>query len=81
VQNANFIKLKNVSLSYDIPRKIARFADVRLYVSGQNLIRITDFEGADPENTFTGESDTYGGYNAGSYPSVRSFTVGLQLGL
>jgi TonB-dependent starch-binding outer membrane protein SusC len=81
LQNSNFIKLRNLSLSYDLPKLFAGATNVSLYISAQNIFTITKFYGADPENSFTGRSDTYGGYNAGSYPSARVITLGIKMAL
>ena len=52
LSNGSFIRLKNVSLSYNLPAgwlKIAKMADARLYVQGQNLLTFTNYDGYDPE--------------------------------
>ena len=60
-----------------------KFANLKLTVSAQNLLTITDYKGYDPEITSTGlsttgTSDSYGGFDMGAYPTARSFSVGLQ---
>lgn len=71
VQDAWFIRLQNVSLGYDLPRKITgkAFSLVRLNLAAQNLFVITPYKGVDPE------TDSY----TAAYPNIRTFTFGLNL--
>ena len=48
LEDASFIKLKNISLSYRIPRRVLKFASVQLSVSAQDLFTITRYKGMDP---------------------------------
>ena len=48
ITDASFIRLKNVSLSWQVPEVLLRklhFQNVRLYVQGQNLFTITKYKG------------------------------------
>lgn len=52
LHNADFIKLKNLTIGYTLPKNILSklYAEnIRFYVSGENLLTITPFEGIDPE--------------------------------
>lgn len=52
VEDGSFIKLRNITLGYTLP-EIKGLDNVRVYVSADNLILITDYSGVDPEiNTF-----------------------------
>lgn len=49
----DYVKLKNLSLGYTLPQKwVTKIAmqNARIYVSGENLLTITSFEGQDPES-------------------------------
>lgn len=74
LENASFIKLKNISLSYNIPRKVAKFAGIQLSVSAQDLFTITKYKGMDPE-----VYNAYDGLDYGAYPIPRTFTFGVKL--
>lgn len=83
LQNGSYVRLKNISLSYSLPKDMLKFASLKLTVSAQNLLTITDYIGFDPEITSTGltttgTSDAYGGFDVGAYPTAKSFSVGLQ---
>jgi TonB-linked SusC/RagA family outer membrane protein len=44
-----YIRLKNISVSYQVPEKILKGMKCRVYVQGQNLFTVTDYPGLDPE--------------------------------
>ena len=79
VQDASFIRLKNITLSYDLPLLNAGpFKSVNLYVSGENMLTISDYDGFDPD----GNSDGVGVSRATftDYPIARTFRIGGRLG-
>ncbi|RXK83111.1 SusC/RagA family TonB-linked outer membrane protein [Filimonas effusa] len=70
VVDGSFVRLKNVSLSYTIPAKIAakaKMQQVRVYVQGQNLLTFTGYQGYDPESASVGT------------PPLRTFSTGIQI--
>jgi TonB-linked SusC/RagA family outer membrane protein len=67
IVDASFIRMKNVSLSYNLPAKwVPQIKNVRLYLQGQNLFTITGYEGFDPESQGV------------VTPPLRSIVAGLQ---
>lgn len=71
--DASYIRLKNLSLSWQMPTKWqqkAHLQNCKIYVQGQNLLTITKYRGMDPEN----QSLSY-------LPPLRMLTVGMQIGL
>jgi TonB-dependent starch-binding outer membrane protein SusC len=72
VTDASFIRLKNVSFSYNFPydwiRKIG-VNSINLYMHAQNLLTITSYKGNDPEN---------GSINPLGLPPLRVITFGVQ---
>ncbi len=79
IQDASFVRLRNISLGYTFKKRLTRIADCRVFVSAQNLFTITDYNGYDPEATSTLTSDVSTGIDSGITPSARTFTVGAQL--
>ena len=77
LESADFVRLKNLSIAYNMPKSLTRFADVRLSVSCQNLFTITGYSGMDPE-TFSENSDVVGGMDVGAYPIPRTITFGAR---
>ncbi|ANI90780.1 hypothetical protein A9P82_12760 [Arachidicoccus ginsenosidimutans] len=81
LQNGNFIKLDEVTFSYNIPIKSNKYIrNVNVYVTGSNLALITSYKGNDPD--FVNDTGLYPGIDGqGVYPSTRSFLLGINVGL
>lgn len=78
VVDASFIRLKTVTLGYDIPlNNFNLFKSARLYLSGENLLTITDFEGFDPDANQSGTGVSKSSYN--NYPLARVIRVGASV--
>jgi hypothetical protein len=75
LEDASFLRLRNISLSYNVDRKVLEqtkfFTGVRVFVQGTNLLTWTKFRGFDPEGT---NSTTFF-----DYPVPRTFTLGFDL--
>lgn len=71
VQNGNYIRLKNATVSYKLPEYFCRNylggLRVKIFVQGQNLLTWSRTRLQDPEVTFT------------SYPLQRTITTGINL--
>jgi len=83
VQDASFIRLRDVSLSYDLPKTVLRKLSVKglvLTVSGRNLWLKTSksFTGSDPENSLYGSGNGQGISNF-AIPSSKSINFALKL--
>lgn len=79
VVDASFIRLKNITLGYDIPvDRIDRLSSLRVFLAGENLATITDFEGYDPDASAAG-ADNVTKVNYNSYPLARTFRVGVDV--
>ncbi|WPP51790.1 TonB-dependent receptor [Catalinimonas niigatensis] len=77
LQDASYIRLKNVQLSYNVPvENISFLSSLRVYATGQNLITWTDYIGFDPEANSFGRSNVRVDYS--SYPLARTFLIGLN---
>ncbi len=80
LQDGSYVRLKNISLSYEINQKWLKLATAKIYVSAQNVATITRYKGFDPEATSTmAGSDTDAGIDLGAYPSPKTITVGVQV--
>lgn len=72
VEDASFLKLRNVTLGYTIPVKInSNISKIRLFASARNLFTITKYKGYDPE--------VASGIDLGIYPSAKSFLAGVSI--
>ncbi|MEP7376944.1 MAG: TonB-dependent receptor [Chitinophagaceae bacterium] len=83
VEKASYIRLKSVSLGYNVPVNLIRqvkFIDgLRVYVSGQNLATFTKYTGTDPEVNVHSGSNVGGGIDFNAFPSFRTFVFGVKL--
>ncbi|MFD2937155.1 SusC/RagA family TonB-linked outer membrane protein [Spirosoma flavum] len=82
LENGSFVRLKNVSLSYNLPASFIRNkGTIRVFASATNLLTITKYKGPDPESSSVGSAtDTAIGIDYGSYPNSKTYTIGLNLG-
>ena len=74
LEDASFVKLKNVSLSYRIPKRVTKFGSVLLSVSAQDVLTLTRYKGMDPE-VYSG----YDGLDYGAYPVPFTITFGAKI--
>ncbi len=87
IEDASFLRFKNITLGYTIPQKNKVFESCRFYFIAENLLTLTKYSGWDPEVDTKGYESGGSGQtaNAGagldfnSYPSMKSYTVGLTI--
>ena len=80
VEDASFLRLKNITVGYTLPRKTLRkmhFDTMRVYVSGENLWTLTGYSGPDPEVS-TRNSVLTPGFDWSAYPRAMGVTAGLS---
>ena len=80
VEDASFLRLRNVTLGYTLPRKVLRkmhFDTMRFYVSAENLWTLTNYSGPDPEVS-TRNSVLTPGFDWSAYPRAMGVTAGLS---
>jgi len=80
IEDGSYIKLKTVTLSYDLPLKSNYIEGINIWVSVNNVFTITKYLGSDPEFS-AGNSVFYQGVDAGLTPQTRSYFVGIKLNL
>lgn len=77
---SDYLKIRNLSLSYNVPSKICSrigLDGLKLSLSGQNLFSLDEYPGYSVEAG--GMGGATGGSDSGNYPAVRTVTVGLNL--
>ncbi len=78
VEDASYIRLKNVTVSYRIPIKKNRISMLKVFVSGANLLTFTKYSGYDPEaNASTKGLET--GTDFGVFPQPRTYSFGANI--
>lgn len=81
VEDGSFVRLKNVSLNYNVPVKDSNvFSKVRMYLTATNLMTFTNYSGVDPEVNIMGRRGFGQGVDFAAYPRGQTVTIGLQLG-
>src|SRR5690554_5562860 len=73
MHDASFMRLKNAEIGYTFPRKLTEplyVSNLRIYLSGQNLLTFSKFKLWDPER---------GGGEGAAYPPNKMFTLGLNI--
>jgi TonB-linked SusC/RagA family outer membrane protein len=79
MEDGSYIRMKNLTLGYTLPEGLTNRVKIdrlRLYVQATNLFTITNYSGLDPE---IGGDDRGFGFDAGVYPTVKQYLVGLNL--
>lgn len=74
MEDAGYIRLKQVTLAYNVPQNIvskAKLRSVRVFAQGLNLLTFTAYTGLDPEVLTT---------DIGTYPQAKQFSAGLEIG-
>ena len=82
VEDGSYLRIQNVSLSYDLPNRIFEksiFTKVRLYANVQNLYTFTKYSGFDPALGNLDQNITLSGIDLGRYPVPRTTSVGMNL--
>ena len=77
----DYIRLKNVSLGYSIPKEAAaalKISSARFYITGTNLLTYAKYPG-DPEINTNVVNNIAGGEDFYSIPQAKTFTVGLNV--
>lgn len=84
VEDGGYVRLKNITLAYNIPAKILnklKIRSARFYVTGINLATFTDYTGWDPEvNTDYRAGNRNQGSDFYAAPQIKSVTFGVNLG-
>ncbi|QEC53438.1 TonB-dependent receptor [Anseongella ginsenosidimutans] len=82
VEDGSFLRLKNVQLAYNFPMNdlgVKWLNSAQIYISGQNLLTLTNYSWWDPEVNSRG-AGTQQGIDHYSYPVAKTFTIGLRAG-
>ena len=79
VEDGSFVRLRNAQIGYTIPKKLLRklkIESLRVYVSGNNLVTLTRYQGYDPD---IGGGTLSAGVDYGFYPQARSIMGGINI--
>jgi TonB-dependent starch-binding outer membrane protein SusC len=86
VQDGSYLKLREVTLGYNLPDRITRslfgssIRSARLSFSGRNLLRFTNYRGLDPEVSNFGNQAIVRNVDVAPFPPSRSYFLSIDLG-
>ena len=82
VEDGSYLRLRDITLGYNLPmNNVNTLRSLRLYISAQNLITITNYSGLNPEVSSRGQSATNFGVDLGGYPISTIYRLGINIGL
>ena len=80
IEKGDYLKLRRVSLGYNVPVKGIRFIKgLAVRASAYNLLTSTHYSGYDPEVDCFGSSPMSAGLDYGSFPASRRFILGVSV--
>ena len=80
IEDGSYLKLKTVTLGYNVPIQNEYIQGISVWVAANNLYTFTKYLGNDPEIT-AGNSVLVQGIDAGYLNAGRSFTLGVKINL
>ncbi|MDR2810212.1 MAG: TonB-dependent receptor [Tannerellaceae bacterium] len=78
IEDGSYMRVKTVTMGYTF-RKIKYLKALRVYVTGQNLITLTDYSGFDPEVNSQGNNNLQIGVDYNAYPSAKAVLFGFNV--
>lgn len=81
IEDGSFVRLDNLTLSYDIGLKKTFISSARVFLTGQNLLLIAKYSGVDPEvnSEVSGTGTAPLGVDYLSYPRARTISAGVNV--
>ncbi len=84
VEDGSYVKMREISLSYDLPRSLTNsiwggIRSARVSLAGRNLLRWTDYTGLDPEVSNFGNQAIARNIDVAPYPPSRAFYVSFDI--
>jgi len=82
VEDGSYLRLKSLTLSYNVNSnflksiKLSRF---QVYITGQNMLTLTNYKGFDPEVNQYGGYAPVQGVDYGTYPQSKSYVMGINV--
>ncbi len=81
IYNTSYVRLKNLTLSYNAPRSITeplQVSNLRVFLTGVNLLTFTNYPFYDPEVAVS-ETTIFGNITVAQYPTARQFNAGIEI--
>jgi TonB-linked SusC/RagA family outer membrane protein len=78
IEDGSYVRLRNVTLGYNVRTKLHFMQSVRVYATVNNLLTITKYSGFDPDINGYGDDPSRRGVDMGGYPSAKVYNLGVQ---
>jgi TonB-dependent starch-binding outer membrane protein SusC len=84
IEDGSYMRIKNLTIGYNFSDIVLSgipgnsIKGLRLYVTAQNLLTLTDYYGYDPEIAHRGDNNMLNGADFGQYPQPRTFLFGVK---
>ena len=82
VEDGSYLRLQDIRLTYQVSDKLINklpFADINIFISGQNILTLTSYSGVDPDVSHFGQQSFLQGVDFGGYPKAKSFMGGIKV--
>jgi len=80
VEDASYVRLKNITISYSFPKRFIRFAEsVKLFATATNVFTITNYSGYDPEVNSRAGRGMMPGIDSGAIPQYKTLSGGVNV--
>lgn len=78
IEDGSFVRIKNVTLGYNVPVKMKGLSALRVAIGVNNLYTFTKYSGYDPEINSYGDNPALFGVDLGGYPNSRTYNISLR---
>ena len=78
IEDGSFVRVKNITLGYNLPLKSKTISAMRVSVGVNNLLTFTNYSGYDPEINSYGDNPALFGVDLGGYPNSRTYNLSLR---
>ncbi|MEA4976447.1 MAG: SusC/RagA family TonB-linked outer membrane protein [Paludibacter sp.] len=80
VEDASYVRLKNITLSYSFPKRLIRFAEsLKVFATATNVFTITNYSGYDPEVNSRAGRGMMPGIDSGAIPQYKTISGGVNI--
>ena len=80
IEDGSYLRLKNLTLSYDVTKKIIGLSNLKVFATASNLFTLSKYLGYDPEFSYS-QDLTIQGADYANMPVARQFMLGVKIGL
>jgi hypothetical protein len=82
LEDGSFWRIQNITLGYQLPRSLIskiKAKSAKIYVSGSNLLVVSDYSGYNPDVSLNGSNNLSMGHDNAGFPVARTFRVGVNI--